>query len=45
VFGGREVTCGFSGTYADGFADLNGTALVGNFSIPFRTQLTLKSPL
>ena len=45
VFGGREVTCGFSGTYSDGVADINGTALVGSFSIPFRSQLTLKSPL
>jgi len=45
VFGGREVTCGFTGTYTDGFADIDGTALVGSFSIPFRAQLTLKSPM
>src|SRR5207244_9721514 len=44
VFGGREVTCGFTGTYADGFADIDGTALVGRYSIPFRARLTLKSP-
>ena len=45
VFGGREVTCGFSGSYSDGAADIDGTALVGNFSIPFRARLRLKSPL
>ena len=45
VFGGREVTCGFTGTYTDGFADIDGTALVGSFSIPFRAKLTLKSPM
>ena len=44
VFGGREVTCGFTGTYADGFADIDGAALVGRYSIPFRARLTLKSP-
>jgi len=44
VFGGREVTCGFTGTYADGFADIDGTALVGRYSIPFRARLTLRSP-
>jgi len=43
VFGDREVTCGFTGTYSDGFADIDGTALVGTFSIPFRARLTLKS--
>jgi len=44
VFGGREVTCGFSGTYSDGAADIEGAALVGTFSIRFRAQLTLRSP-
>ena len=43
VFQGREVTCGFTGTYSDGFADIDGTALVGSYSIPFRARLTLKS--
>jgi hypothetical protein len=43
VFQQREVTCGFTGTYSDGFADIDGTALVGTFSIPFRARLTLKS--
>lgn len=45
VFGGREVTCGFSGTFSEGAADIDGTALVGSFSIPFRAQLVLKSPM
>lgn len=44
VFGGREVTCGFTGSYAEGTADIDGTALVGSYSIPFRAQLTLKVP-
>jgi len=45
VFGGREVTCGFTGTYSDGSARIDGTALVGSFSIPFHALLTLKQPL
>ena len=44
VFGGREVTCGFTGSYAGGSADIDGTALVGSYSIPFRAQLALKVP-
>ena len=44
VFGGREVSCGFTGTYSDGAADIDGTALVGSYSVPFRAQLTLKVP-
>lgn len=44
VFGGREVTCGFTGTYSEGIADIDGTALVGSHSIPFRARLTLKEP-
>jgi hypothetical protein len=34
----------FTGTYSEGFADVDGTALVGSNSIPFRARLTLKSP-
>jgi hypothetical protein len=45
VFGGREVTCGFTGTYSDGAANIDGTALVGSFSIPFRAQLVLRESL
>lgn len=44
VFGGREVTCGFTGSYAAGIADIDGTALVGRYSVPFRARLTLKAP-
>lgn len=44
VFGGREVFCGFTGTYSEGRADIDGTALVGSYSIPFRAQLALKVP-
>jgi hypothetical protein len=45
VFGGREVTCGFTGTYSVGAADIDGTALVGQHSIPFRAHLTLQVPI
>lgn len=43
LFGGREVTCGFSGSYdADG-ADVQGTALVGKTSVSFHARLTLRA--
>ncbi len=44
VFGGREVSCGFTGTYSAGAADIDGTALVGSTSIPFRAHLILRVP-
>ena len=44
LFGGREVTCGFTGTYSEGSAEIDGTALVGSYSIPFRARLMLKVP-
>ena len=44
LFGGREVGCGFSGTYADGMAEVHGTALVGKASIAFRATLRLLLP-
>jgi hypothetical protein len=44
VFGGREVTCGFTGTFSQDSADIDGTALVGSYSIPFRARLALKVP-
>jgi hypothetical protein len=44
LFGRRQVTRGFTGTCSEDFADINGTALVGSNSIPFRARLTLKSP-
>jgi hypothetical protein len=45
LFGGREVTCGFTGTYRDGSAAVDGTALVGKKSVPFSARLQLKTPL
>jgi hypothetical protein len=45
VFGGREVACGFTGTYSAGLADIDGTALVGQTSVPFRAHLTLQVPI
>jgi hypothetical protein len=42
VFGGRDVGCGFTGTYAkDGTASVAGTALVGRTSVSFRADLSL----
>jgi hypothetical protein len=45
LFGGREVGCGFTGTYSDVEAEVDGTALVGKTSVPFHAKLTLKSSL
>jgi hypothetical protein len=45
VFGGREVSCGFTGTYSGATADIQGTALVGSTSVPFHAVLTLRVPL
>jgi hypothetical protein len=45
AFGGREVSCGFTGTYSDGRAEVDGTALVGKTSVPFHAALTLKEAL
>ena len=41
LFGGREVTCGFTGTYSADAADVNGTALVGKTSVVFHASLKL----
>ena len=41
----REVACGFTGTYSDGEAEVDGTALVGKTSVSFHAKLTLQSPL
>ncbi len=43
VFGGREVACGFTGTYSDGEAEVDGTALVGKTSVVFHAKLALRS--
>ena len=45
VFGGREVTTGFSGTYTADRADVQGAALVGKTSVMVRCTLELLSPL
>lgn len=45
LFGGREVTCGFTGVYSDREAEVDGTALVGKTSVSFTAKLTLKSAL
>ena len=40
VFGGRDVGCGFTGTYKeDGAAAVSGTALVGRTSVSFQADL------
>ena len=43
LFGGREVTCGFSGSYSSGGAQVQGTALVGKTSVMFHARLKLRS--
>ena len=45
VFGGREVACGFTGTYSNGEAEVDGTALVGKTSVLFHAKLALKFSL
>ena len=41
LFGGREVTCGFTGAYSADAAEVNGTALVGKTSVVFHARLKL----
>jgi hypothetical protein len=43
LFGGREVTCGFTGAYSADAAEVNGTALVGKTSVVFHARLKLCS--
>ncbi len=45
AFGGREVTCGFSGVYFAGGAQVGGMALVGKTSVTFTARLTLKQAM
>jgi hypothetical protein len=45
AFGGREVSCGFTGVYSDGEAAVEGTALVGKTSVSFGAVLKLQAPL
>ncbi|WP_322516936.1 GrlR family regulatory protein [Rhodopseudomonas palustris] len=39
VFAGREVTTGFTGTFADDRSEVFGTSLVGSRSVSFRATL------
>jgi hypothetical protein len=43
AFGGREVTCGFTGLYSDGQAEVQGTALVGKTSVLFVAALKMEA--
>ena len=43
LFGGREVTCGFSGAYSADGAQVQGTALVGKTSVLFHARLQFLS--
>lgn len=45
LFGGREVTTGFSGTYTADSAEAHGAALVGKTSVRIHSRLELRSPL
>jgi hypothetical protein len=45
LFGGREVTCGFTGGYTGDGAEVEGTALVGKTSVSFHAKLALHSVL
>ena len=45
LFGGREVTCGFTGSYVADGAEVQGTALVGKTSVVFHAKLALRSVL
>ena len=45
AFGGREVSCGFTGTFADRRARVEGTALVGKTSVSFRAELVFREKL
>lgn len=43
--GGREVACGFTGSYFEGGAKVEGTALVGKTSVSFSARLVLQEAL
>jgi hypothetical protein len=45
LFGGREVTSGFSGTYSEDGAVVNGMSLVGKTSVLFQTKLKFREAL
>ena len=45
LFGEREVTCGFTGTYGGDGAEVQGTRLVGKTSVSFHARPALQSAL
>jgi hypothetical protein len=45
LFGGRDVSCGFTGLYSADTAQVSGTALVGKTSVMFVARLMLRSKL
>jgi hypothetical protein len=45
LFGGREVTSGFVGTYSGDELEAGGTALVGKTSVMFHARLVFRSEL
>ena len=45
AFGGRDVPCGFTGTYSQGEAEIDATALVGKTSVMFRARLILRQAI
>jgi len=45
LFGGREVTSGFVGTYSDNELEAGGTALVGKTCVMFHARLIFRSEL
>jgi len=45
LFGDREVSCGFSGTYAADAAQCDGIALVGKTSVMWHADMMLRSAL
>jgi hypothetical protein len=45
AFGCHEVSCGFTGMYVGGRADVEGTALVGKTSVSFHAELNLVEKL
>ncbi len=45
LFGGREVTCGFTGSYSQDGAVVSGTALVGKTSVLFEAKLRFRGEL
>jgi len=44
LFGGRAVSCGFTGTFHADSADVLGTALIGKRSISFHARMKLQVP-